>query len=301
MAMPMRLLQALRGWLRHVGRYWLPPLLWMAVMYGLSTDTFAAEYTGGVLWHVLHGLAPQVPSAHYPLLHFLIRKAAHLTEYAILAGLLLRALRAQAAAPWHWRWALGSFGLVAFYAGLDEYHQTLTQSRTGSVADSVLDMAGGLLALTLLWRRGRRAATAHPHRPLSLAVVDAQPAVVYGIAQALQAQGVPYILQMLESPQRARHFFDRLATPDAGRGLDLLLLDFYCPGLDTRALLQGLPTRPGGRRFRMVVMTGADDAAGEEQARALGADAVVPKPVSVQQFRAVGALITALVCGNRPA
>jgi hypothetical protein len=53
MAEPMASLQTTRGWLRHAGRYWLPPLLWMAVMFGLSTDTFAAEHTGGVLWHVV--------------------------------------------------------------------------------------------------------------------------------------------------------------------------------------------------------------------------------------------------------
>ncbi len=298
MTTPMRRLQAPRVWLRYVGRYWLPPLLWMAVMDVLSTDTFAAEHTGGVLWQVLHGLVPQVTSEHSTLLHLLIRKGAHLTEYAILAGLLLRALRAKAAATWHWRWALCAFGLVAISAGLDEYHQTFTHYRTGAVADSVLDMAGGLLALVLLWLR---AATAHPRLPLAIAVVDEHPAEVYGIAQVLHAQGVPYVLQMLESPQRARHFFDRLATQDAGRGPDLLLLDFSFPGLDTRALLQWITALPGCRRLRIVVMIGADDPAVEEQARALGADAVVPKPVSRQQFRALGDLVNALVCGNRPA
>jgi VanZ family protein len=169
MAKPMRPPQATRAWLRHVGLYWLPPLLWMAVMFLLSTDTFAAEHTGGVLWQVLRGLVPQVTSAQYTLLHFCARKGAHLTEYAILAGLLLRAWRAGAARPWHWRWALLSFLLVAVHAGLDEYHQAFTHLRTSSVVDSVLDMAGGLLALTFLWYRGQRRATAtgppHPRPP----------------------------------------------------------------------------------------------------------------------------------------
>jgi len=48
--------------------------------------------------------------------------------------------------------------LVAVYAVLDEYHQAFTQYRTGSVSDSVLDMAGGLLALTLLWLSRRKPA-----------------------------------------------------------------------------------------------------------------------------------------------
>jgi VanZ family protein len=94
----------------------------------------------------------------YTLLHFLIRKAAHLTEYAILACLLLRAFRAGAAIAWRWHWAILSWLLVAVHAVLDEYHQAFTQYRTGSVSDSVLDMAGGLLALTLLWLSRRKPA-----------------------------------------------------------------------------------------------------------------------------------------------
>src|SRR6516162_10593753 len=90
----------------------------------------------------------------YTVLHVLIRKAAHLTEYAILACLLLRALRAGAAVRWPWRWAPLAFVLVALSAGLDEYHQTYTQSRTGAVSDSVLDMTGGLI--------GPSARLAHP-------------------------------------------------------------------------------------------------------------------------------------------
>jgi VanZ family protein len=135
----------------------------MAVMFVLSTDTFAAEHTGEVLWLVVSGLAPQVTSEQYTLLHFLTRKAAHLTEYAILACLLLRALRAGAAGAWHWRWATLALLLVAAHAVLDEYHQSFTQSRTGSVSDSVLDICGGLLALALLWLTRRKPARLEHH------------------------------------------------------------------------------------------------------------------------------------------
>jgi VanZ family protein len=158
MSEPMEPPQTTRVGLWDAGTYWLPPLLWMMVMFVLSTDTFAAEHTGEVLWQVLSGLAPQVTYAHYTLLHFVLRKTAHLIEYAILACLLLRAFRAGAAIVWRWRWAILSLLLVAVHAVLDEYHQAFTQYRTGSVSDSVLDMAGGLLALTLLWWSRRKPA-----------------------------------------------------------------------------------------------------------------------------------------------
>ncbi|HSX81453.1 MAG TPA: VanZ family protein [Candidatus Saccharimonadia bacterium] len=150
-------------WLRHMGGYWLPPLLWIAVMFWLSTDTFAAEHTSVVLWHVLSELAPGVTDEQYALLHFFTRKAAHFTEYAILALLLLRAFRAGAAEAWHWRWATLAFLLVAAHALLDEYHQAFTQYRTGSVSDSVLDMSGGLAALALLWLSRRKPAGLDRH------------------------------------------------------------------------------------------------------------------------------------------
>src|SRR5262245_120839 len=130
----MGLPQRMRGWFRHAGLYWLPPLLWMVVMFVLSTDIFASEHTEGVLWRVFSALA--LPGTHepYAVLHFLTRKAAHLTEYAILAGLLLRAFRAGAMSTWRWHWAFLSFLLVAVHAVFDEYHQAFTRYRTGSVS-----------------------------------------------------------------------------------------------------------------------------------------------------------------------
>ena len=163
MSEPMSPLQSTHVWLWHVGRYWLPPLLWLAVIFVLSTDTFAAEHTGGVLWYVFSELAPRVPYEQYTLFHLLTRKAAHFTEYAILACLLLRAFRAGTTIAWRWRWATLSVLLVAVQAVLDEYHQAFTQYRTSSVADSMLDMSGGLIALTLLWLSRRKPAGLDRH------------------------------------------------------------------------------------------------------------------------------------------
>jgi VanZ family protein len=43
--------------------------------------------------------------------------------------------------------------LVVTYALMDEYHQTFVPSRTGSIYDSFINMAGGLTALLIIrWR-----------------------------------------------------------------------------------------------------------------------------------------------------
>jgi CheY-like chemotaxis protein len=142
-----------------------------------------------------------------------------------------------------------------------------------------------------------RMETAKPLPPLVIAVVDDNPADVYIIARVLHAHGLPYTLQVLESRQRALHFFDQLAGEDI-RCPDLLLLDYTLPGLDTRELLQWMRAVPACRRLRIVVMTGSDDPTVAAEALALGADAFFQKPVGFQRFMALGDLIKVVVFGH---
>jgi CheY-like chemotaxis protein len=133
--------------------------------------------------------------------------------------------------------------------------------------------------------------------PLVIAVVDNNPADVYIIARVLHAHGLPYLLQVLESRQRALHFFDQLAREDI-RCPNLLLLDYTLPGLDTRELLQWIKAVPVCRRLRIIAMTGSDDPDIQAEALALGADAFFRKPVSFQRFLALGDLIKDVVFGH---
>ena len=82
------------------------------------------------------------------LAHAAIRKLAHVTEYAVLALLVARALDR----PWRTRDAIAAIALAfcAVHASLDEWHQTFVPSRVGCVADAFLDTFGAALALALL-------------------------------------------------------------------------------------------------------------------------------------------------------
>jgi CheY-like chemotaxis protein len=145
-----------------------------------------------------------------------------------------------------------------------------------------------------------RMETTKPFPPLVIAVVDDNPADVYIIARVLHTHGLQYTLQVLESRQRALHFFDQLAGEDI-RYPDLLLLDYTLPGLDTRELLQWMRAVPACRHLRIVVMTGSDNPAVEAEALALGADAYFQKPVGFQRFLALGDLIKVVVFGHTQA
>jgi len=48
-----------------------------------------------------------------------------------------------------------SLALIVTYALIDEYHQSFVPSRTASIYDSMIDMAGGLTALLIIRRRTR--------------------------------------------------------------------------------------------------------------------------------------------------
>lgn len=125
--------------------------MWMALIFWFSTDRFSGAHTGSILESLLRTLGLALSPEVVNLIHFLIRKLAHLTAYAVLALLLFRALRQGASTRWRLRWAIGAFLMAAGYALLDEYHQSLTLERTASLGDSCLDMFGSLGALA--WRR----------------------------------------------------------------------------------------------------------------------------------------------------
>ena len=131
--------------------YFAPPLLWMAAMFYFSTDSFSATNTGSRLEWLLSFLPFQISTSAIEWIHFLIRKAGHFIEYGLLALLWLRAFRSGDARRWQWRWALWAFAVIAAWALLDEWHQSFTASRTGSIYDSLLDMSGGATALSLWW------------------------------------------------------------------------------------------------------------------------------------------------------
>ena len=133
---------------------WVPALIWTALVLGFSSGEFSAENTGSLLAPLLIWLFPWITPNQIGVIHGLVRKAAHLTEYGILALLWFRTLTRNGrlrvpAGAW-----LALLICVAS-AILDETHQATIPSRTGSAADVLLDSIGATIALVpacLGWR-----------------------------------------------------------------------------------------------------------------------------------------------------
>ncbi len=104
---------------------WLPPLAWMGLIFALSAQ-------------------PTLPQMQDSLADLLLKKGAHMTEYAILFFLLWLALRRPS--PW-WAWAL-----ALLYAVSDEVHQTFVPGRHGWYGDVIVDGVGASIAALAVWR-----------------------------------------------------------------------------------------------------------------------------------------------------
>ena len=139
-----------------------PLILWAALIFIGSSSVLSASNTSIVLRPVLW-LFPHASEATLALIHFIVRKAGHLTEYAILALLAARALRTSSRGLLRNRWFWVSLLLVVAYSLSDEFHQSFVPSRTASIYDSMIDSVGGLTALALIALRKRREA-ADPRR-----------------------------------------------------------------------------------------------------------------------------------------
>lgn len=141
--------------------HWLPPLAWMGVIFLLSTDAGSAEHTSRMLLPLFRWLLPSATPLQLDALHGLVRKAAHVTEYAVLTFLWFRALAA--GARWSPRAAAGAALATGLgWACLDEAHQILVLSRTASLGDIALDGLGTLAAVLVArvgWQRAADTAT----------------------------------------------------------------------------------------------------------------------------------------------
>jgi VanZ family protein len=147
-----------RGQREAALRAWLLVVAWIAVILLLSSEAFSAASTGSLLRPLLRWLFPDWSAEAIRTLHFAIRKLAHISVYGVLALLGFRALRLSFEATLL-RHAGLALALVLAAAATDEYHQSLTRRRTGTLWDVGYDVLGGAvaLALLLLWQRARGA------------------------------------------------------------------------------------------------------------------------------------------------
>jgi VanZ family protein len=128
---------------------WFWVAVCVAAILAMSGEAFAGMHTGRYLTPFLKWLFPESSGRQILDVHFAVRKAAHLTEYAVLAMFSLRALRLTIDVS-----ILRIVGLtlviVLAVAGVDELRQAHLDLRTGSVWDVVINLVGGSIGVLLV-------------------------------------------------------------------------------------------------------------------------------------------------------
>ena len=127
---------------------WIPALIWMTVIFMMSAmpGEVSGEQSGLlvkiVLWCAVHLFGPETAASISPdIIHLLVRKGAHMTEYSVLFWCYLYALKKEEVK----RPALTALMLSALYAATDEWHQSFTEGRGPSIVDVGIDTVGAVL------------------------------------------------------------------------------------------------------------------------------------------------------------
>ena len=145
-------------------KYWLPLLVWLGLIFIGSTDLMSAEHTSRIIGPILRWFRPDISAETVIQVQFLVRKTGHVTEYAILAMLIWRALRD--GVRWHTRTSILFFAVwlsCGIFAATDEFHQSFVPSRTGSANDVMIDALGVLIGLTICVAVARRKVLKEKH------------------------------------------------------------------------------------------------------------------------------------------
>ena len=133
-----------------------PLLIWMAFIFAFSTSGLSATNTSRIVRPILLWLFPDISEERIAIVHLIVRKISHFSSYAVLGLLAARAFLSSAVRTLREHWFAAGVLLVIGYALLDEYHQSFVPSRSASIFDSLIDIAGGLFALLCVSRFRRR-------------------------------------------------------------------------------------------------------------------------------------------------
>ena len=111
-------------------KYWAPPILWAFVIFSVSA--FPTGRASQIQWK-----------------DFIVKKSAHVIEYAVFAALIYRALRSTGVK----RENAGIYAIfiALLYGVTDEFHQSYTPGREPRVRDVVFDTIGAIASIYSIW------------------------------------------------------------------------------------------------------------------------------------------------------
>jgi len=141
--------------------YWIPAVCVAILISAFSTRYFSGEHTAQFIIPILRWFLPSASLHTLHLLHFGIRKAAHITEFGVFSIAVFHGVRGERHG-WRPEWALITLLIAVSYAGLDEWHQSFVPMREARFRDVLIDSTGALFAQLLVWSYAKLHTNAAP-------------------------------------------------------------------------------------------------------------------------------------------
>ena len=128
----------------------------MALIFTISTDLGSMQRTSRIIGPLLRLVWPDVSEKTIHDVQVVVRKGGHVSGYAVLAILILRALN-QSLFPnaWSAKAALFSEAVATLYAISDELHQSFEPTRYASAWDVLIDAIGAAAGIFVVWTVGK--------------------------------------------------------------------------------------------------------------------------------------------------
>lgn len=130
---------------------WAITLAWAGTITFLSTGAYAGSVTGWLLQDLLSSLHIHLAPPTFEIVHFLIRKLAHCTEYGMFGLFLYHSFNFRQPESWNTRRAVSAVMVAGLFSLTDEYHQSFVPGRTASIKDCGIDTLGALGGMLLLY------------------------------------------------------------------------------------------------------------------------------------------------------
>src|SRR5664279_3454038 len=124
---------------------------WAAQIFWLSTESFGSEHSKSMLQGLLNLLHINVSSEILEVLNLILRKLAHVVEYAILSILLYFLFLSCDRFIWRTRSAYWCIVGASAYALTDEFHQVFVHGRGASVVECLIDVTGAASGMLVVY------------------------------------------------------------------------------------------------------------------------------------------------------
>lgn len=124
-------------------------IIWVIVIFNFSShEGTVSQSKSQVITNYIHENYDEVSGrVDENLLHYLVRKSAHVALYFVLCLVVMNALYF---GGFRGKGLFGrAFFICVFYASLDELHQRFVSNRSGQLKDVYIDSIGIILAIAL--------------------------------------------------------------------------------------------------------------------------------------------------------